>query len=394
MVASAADDRRATVSFLMIKSATHLNYRDKTNLGSFYTPPHIVRQVYGLLKKFVGSNDIDVLLEPSCGYGAFFEYPFAERRMRLVGADIDPQALAVARERIPAAEFFAQNALFAVARENYGIRRDEKLVIVGNPPYNDKTSQVKGGVKRAADYAIDPDLQARDLGLSSLLAYRKLSPNFIAVLHPLSYLIKPANFRILSPLLNDYRLVDALVFSSQEFAETSKITGFPIVIAVYQQDGRGTTFQDIENWQFITLTGEIFSLNRFDYISRYLAKYPQKVKREDYSGHLFYTMRDINALKRSRTFIAEDMPNAVQIDSRQLQYYHYVDVFKNYVDQIPYYLGNFNIPIDHPSFLRLADDFEVVSKSMHPDIFADAPAVSPAPSKARIDDYFQRLFSA
>ena len=60
----------------MKTDVNHLSYNQKTNLGSFYTPPHLVRLVYETLIKNIPSRSIDVLLEPACGYGAFFSENF------------------------------------------------------------------------------------------------------------------------------------------------------------------------------------------------------------------------------------------------------------------------------------------------------------------------------
>jgi len=55
----------------------HLSYKQKTNLGSFYTPPHLVRLVYDTFAKSKGL--VDVVLEPACGYGAFFRRNFCKK---------------------------------------------------------------------------------------------------------------------------------------------------------------------------------------------------------------------------------------------------------------------------------------------------------------------------
>ncbi|MDR2082831.1 MAG: hypothetical protein LBP35_04350 [Candidatus Ancillula trichonymphae] len=76
-------------------------------------------------------------------------------------------------------------------------------------------------------------------------------------------------------------------------------------------------------------------------------------------------MRDINALRRSRTFVKEGQNNNnIQIKPSQLKYFHYVDVFKDYAIQyLPYYLGNLEVIIYDADFQKIAYDFEVLSKS-------------------------------
>jgi tRNA G10 N-methylase Trm11 len=340
------------------------------------------------------AGSVDVILEPSCGYGAFFETDFGYKDARFIGADVDPRAVAEAKEKYPHYQITEQNALYKVSRQNYNISDTETLAIVGNPPYNDKTSHVKNRIKTTTHYEVDSELQARDIGLSSLLAYAKLRPDYAAILHPLSYLIKKTNFNVLKPFMITYKLVDALVFSSQEFAETSTLTGFPVLIAIYRKDDTGTTYNDIQRRQFKTLEGDTFSLSQYDYISNYVYKYPSKYKRADFKGYYFYTMRDINALKRSRTFLKEDIPNAIQIKSAQLKYFHYIDVFKDYAkENLPYYLGNLEVMIDDKLFLEYERGFEVVSKHKHSDIFGECfDTESVENSKRMVGEYFEKLF--
>ncbi|MDR2512539.1 MAG: class I SAM-dependent methyltransferase [Puniceicoccales bacterium] len=94
-----------------VEDVTHLTYREKTNLGSFYTPLPIVRRVYDLLRHAAGADCADVILENACGYGAFFAEPSLQKRARLVGADLDTAALGVARRNFPSVEFIEANAL-------------------------------------------------------------------------------------------------------------------------------------------------------------------------------------------------------------------------------------------------------------------------------------------
>ncbi len=75
-------------------------------------------------------ESVDVLLEPSCGYGAFFNTEFGTENTRYIGADIDSDAITVAKENFPKNEFFLENVLFNVGRSKYNIGSSEKVVIV------------------------------------------------------------------------------------------------------------------------------------------------------------------------------------------------------------------------------------------------------------------------
>ncbi|MDR2082833.1 MAG: N-6 DNA methylase [Candidatus Ancillula trichonymphae] len=88
-------------------SCSHLNYEELTSLGSFYTPRRIVQVVYELLAEIMRDGEsVDVLLEPSCGYGAFFNTEFGTENTRYIGADIDSDAITMAKENSPKNEFF------------------------------------------------------------------------------------------------------------------------------------------------------------------------------------------------------------------------------------------------------------------------------------------------
>jgi len=332
----------------------------------------------------------DVILEPACGYGAFFA---EKKEARFIGADIDPMALKIASEKFPHIEFRKVNMLSQTSRSKFGIGENEKLAIVGNPPYNDVTSRVKNKIK-AEPCEIDKDIKTRDLGLSFMLAFAKLKPDYIAVLHPLSYLIKKTNFETLKPLMQNYELIDAVVFNSQEFTGTSKTNGFPIVAAAYTKSEQGTSYEQIVKRKFKTLEKQEFSISDFDYVCKYISKYPSRYSKAD--DFKFFTMRDINALKRSRTFIKEDTENTVYVSQEKLPYYCYVDVFKDVAEKLPYYFGNLDVPFDKNNFEKLKDDFLNLSIAKHPDIFAGKFSIPNSErisfAKKKVQNYFNDLF--
>ena len=55
---------------VMDTKASHLNYSDKINNGSFYTPPRFVDYVWELINPFLDQNSI--VLDTSAGKGSFF----------------------------------------------------------------------------------------------------------------------------------------------------------------------------------------------------------------------------------------------------------------------------------------------------------------------------------
>ena len=89
-------------------------------------------------------------------------------------------------------------------------------------------------------------------------------------------------------------------------------------------------------------------------------------------------MRDINALKRSRTFIQDDCSNAVYVTKNKYSLYCYVDVFKKYIHKLPYYFGNFDVFINYDKFKSIEQKFIDYSEKNIKD--------------KKIDEYFSELF--
>jgi hypothetical protein len=368
----------------------HLTYREVTNLGCFYTPPSFVNKLLSMLERKVNSLAEYTIIDTSCGYGSFFDFEYKTEPKRLIGGDIDNAALNKASERYKKVEYFKINALVNVSRANYKISENEKLIIVGNPPYNDVTSKVKKSIKQGYVYEIDRDIKTRDLGISFMLGYSKLNADYVSILHPLSYLIKKANFELLRPFLNKYILLDSVIVNSQDFTETSKGTGFPIMLAVYKRNIIGTSYEMIMGSRYKTIDGKIFDF-KFDTINKYLNKYPSKYAQYDGKSPLFWTMRDINALKRSRTFVQNYCDNTVIVDKNKIAYYCYVDVFKDYIKHIPYYYGNYDVMINNEEFIKIKEYFIARCIDKYPFIKKYFSDIKYSKNDSAIEMYFKKL---
>ena len=369
-----------------INVQNHLSSSGRVNLGSFYTPYKYVLLVRDWLEKY-GLTTGKTVLDSSCGYGAFFELQEHLPKNRYIGNDIDSLAVNKVAEVFPKVQTFNKNALASVSRERFGIKESDCLVIVGNPPYNDVTSQINQKIKTSG-MEIDADIRTRDLGLSSLLSYNKLAADYVAVLHPLSYLIKRQNFSAARNFFANYRMLEHAVFNSQEFANTSKTTGFPVIVALYRREpSAGLSYDAVYKMPFKTVEGKIFSLADFDYVADFIQKYPHKERYEP--EILYYTLRDINALKRSRTFIKERSANAVDVNPEKLPFYCYLDCFKRHAN-VPYYMGNFDVPFDKETFPKIEKAVVAVSKFRHPEVFGQCPRPSAAEESA-VKEYIDEI---
>ena len=354
-------------------SQAHLAYESRVNLGSYYTPAEIVDTAWELIAPYVDSQT--TVIDNACGYGDFLR---SCGQAITVGCDIDETAISVAKKNNAnkKVRFFQTNALGNVSRSKFGIPQQSDLIVVGNPPYNDKTSLIRHNIKDV-DFDIDGDITCRDLGISFLRSYNKLEADVICVLHPLSYLIKPTNFRLLKEFTTNYKLIEGLLISSGEFPESAKHTPFPIVLALYRRNTQGMAYNFIRSFRFRIDDKNGFCLADFDYISNYVDKYPKKKNRltdvERDSRHskkdnplFFWTMRDINALKRNRTFVESYSANTIVLDKRKLDYYAYIDVFKRNLHRLPFYFGNCDVLIDDNLFKQYKSSFISDTVRHHP----------------------------
>ncbi len=370
-------------------SQEHLDFKDRVNLGSYYTPSNFVKLAWDMITPYIDSDT--TIIDTACGYGDFL---LNRGQSLTIGCDIDETALEIGRETKNKAHFFHKNSLCGVSREQFSIPdKSRTLIAVGNPPYNDRTSLIRQKIKNI-DFSIDEDLASRDVGISFLRSYNKLEADFVCVLHPLSYLIKPANFRQLKEFTAYYKLKEGLLISSSEFPESSKYTPFPIVITLYQRDNVGMVYDFIRSFPFRTEDGRRFCLNDLDYITTYIHKYPSKRHPPiNDDTLLFWTMRDINALKRNRTFVKNYSNNAIVINKNKLDYYVYVDVFKRNLHRLPFYFGNCDVPIDDELFNQYKDCFISDTVKHHPHLKrhyqsfpTDAEQV-----ESKLDLYFKML---
>jgi hypothetical protein len=368
----------------------HLSKKEMINLGSYYTKSEIVNLVYSLIKRKISDISDFTILDTSCGYGSFLNANEILENKK-IGADIDKIAIEELKNNPKKIEAINHNSLLHSYRKDYGISEDEKLIIVGNPPYNDVTSIIRNSIKEKSP-EMNKKFKTRDLGISFLRSYAELNPDFICVLHPLSYLIKKTNFNTLNEFSKKYKLIDSIIISSAEFNGTAPgKTYFPIIIGLYEKNDLGMDYEYIKKFIFKTKEGKQFSLMNLISINNFLSKYPnQNFVNPEKVVAKFWTMRDINALKRSKTFIEETNYNTIFVEREKLPYFCYVDVFKKYIIHIPYYFGNCDVFIDEKNFEGIKDYFIAMSARNNPqlskfaqDNFEDSEKI--------IEKYFKKL---
>ncbi|MDI6786577.1 MAG: Eco57I restriction-modification methylase domain-containing protein [bacterium] len=266
------------------------------------------------------------MFDSAGGCGAFlFGIKYYDYRI----ADRDLEACKFLEQHFSSHTIFHTNSLKRVNRDKYLIPSSEFLIMIGNPPYNDTTSEFKNGEK--GQNICDEDLYDRDIGVSFLKSYRKLNADVVCVLHPLSYLIKEANFKRLRDFKDNYKLIKGEIFSSALFHGTGA-GKFPILVALYEKNADGMTFEDIKNFRFNILDSEkTFVLSDFKTTDGYINKYPPRKNDAQKSpiGLYYYSFRDFNSLKKNTSFFTKEHPNGIVVTLENFYKYSYLYSLKS-----------------------------------------------------------------
>lgn len=323
----------------MIKQSEnkHLTKAEIIKNGSIYTGPELVNLVFSQISQYIREDS--VIADMGSGYGAFIE-KFKNYGKLIFGTEYDELSYKLLIEEYPSIKFYHENSLLNVSRAKYGLSQLDKLIIVGNPPYNDTTSIFKKGEK--GELVCDTDLISRDFGISFLKAYNKLNADYVCVLHPLAYLIKKQNFNSLGAFKENYKLIDAIIFSSKEFESIKKSNSdFPVVSALYKRDNNGMDYSYIQQFDFnVYKCKSKFILKNIMTIDGIVNKYPKKEKKNKCPVDLcsqqlysetklqFYTLRDMNALYRNTSFLEGPIPNGVDITLDNLYQYAWLYFLK------------------------------------------------------------------
>ena len=336
-------DPQKIIDYLRHHFTTHLSDIMKSDVGKYYTPKHLVDLVFQMVKPHI--RDDSIVLDPACGCGAFLD---EQKFPRLMGTDMDKDAVEVLKI-LGFDNVFADNTLLNVSREKYNINETRHLIIIGNPPYNDRTSKNKKrgiNAKRKAAPIIDDDLRSRDLGISFLRAFDRLKPHVVCILHPLAHIIKKANFRRLGTFAANYILKKGVIFSSHEFSDTQQ-TPFPILAALYVRGSMDYSY--VMNFKFDILNDDRkFILGKIETIDGYIRKYPPGKKKREKSdiGLYMYNIRDINSLRATGNLTEkEDFENHITVNYCDLYKYSYLNCMKKYFDK-DFLFGNLSPIVD------------------------------------------------
>jgi hypothetical protein len=312
---------------MLINKSKHLPKEKQIQLGSYYTPKELVNKVYEYIQPYILKNKGNrIIFDNAAGCGAFV---IGMKKYDYRAADCDARAYEFLKEHLDNKKVFCANSLIDVSREKYNIPNDSFLIMIGNPPYNDTTSEFKNGQK--GKNLCDKDLFDRDLGVSFLKSYNKLEADVVCILHPLSYLIKETNFKRLKNFKDNYRLNKGIIFSSSWFSKTGSIK-FPIIIGLYERNEKGMDFDHIRNFNFSILESEDkFKLSKYETTDGFIDKYPPRKNGLKVSpiGLYYYTFRDFNSLRKNTSFMIKQHYNGIIVTIQNLYKYAYLNALKN-----------------------------------------------------------------
>jgi len=254
--------------------------KKRTELGAYYTPDDIVELGKQELESLLGSLEDYVILDPSCGCGSFLLKNWNTKRV--VGADIDPNIVEVMSFLTAVLDksnvnIIHTNSLCRTSRAKFGIGEEEKLIVVGNPPYNDRTSKNKRNIKQETlePKCIDKELKKRDIGMAFFELCVKLKADAVCFVHPFSYFIKKRNYDQLKNFFAHYRLKVSYIFSSKVF--NTRRTPFPVAVSVFLRDVAGTSWELLQKFHYkIFNTSFTIIPEKVETCDGYIEKYGKK----------------------------------------------------------------------------------------------------------------------
>jgi predicted RNA methylase len=118
---------------------THQNKGlSRNTIDKYYTSPETVERIIDIVSKSVNINyDLDTIIEPSAGNGAFIEN-IKKLAKNTVFIDIEPE-----NSQITKADFLEYNP----------VKSESKIHVIGNPPFGRQSSLANKFIKHACGFA-------------------------------------------------------------------------------------------------------------------------------------------------------------------------------------------------------------------------------------------------
>ena len=319
--------------------------KDRVRLGQFYTPEHVTAQFKELLDPVLDLLPKNtVLLDPAVGTRALLSL---DNSHRCIGADIDPRAVAINAE-LGYDDVLETNSLCDVSRAKFGVGESDPLVLVMNPPFNNKTSMHHRAEKTGQVHTCDAAVAAPDLGVSFLKLGVVLKADAMVVIHPWSLLGKQNNFRDLGSFSSDYRLTQGAIFSSAEFG--LKGEEFPVLIGVYRPGSM--TYEDFRQMELpiyrnvggtLMHDGEFLKLAHAQSLTKPIrGGTPTKDMRQDSEFGIYqFNLRDNNNVKSTANLTTKRSSSTIPVQASNLGHYSHINCLRRYLEN-DFTTGNLN----------------------------------------------------
>lgn len=341
------EDTKAVKDYVSFHWPQRQDKASRAGLGKYYTPLSLVTLLRTMLQSMLDENPDAVVFDPAVGLAGILS---AFDDHRTVAADVDATIVGALHD-LGYTNVHHGNSLEGVGRKKFGIKKDDALIVTGNPPFNGSNRIEQVG-------AMGSELKTRDVGLSFLLAAAKLQPNAICMLHPLSYLAKESNFKQLAGLTSHYRLAKAIIVSSAEFGPALAKTPFPVIAALYVPGSM--TYEDVRNFAFEIFeadsgtmldTGMRLILANVTTTDGIINKYPPRKAAPQHSDiDLYhYNFRDANFLMNKGGLSCSRSDSAIPVQYAQLGHYAYLNCLKRHFGK-NHVFGNLS-PLLRPSDL-------------------------------------------
>jgi hypothetical protein len=115
--------------------------KHRNTLDKFYTNPVIAKFCIQEFQKHIPIQENDVLIEPSAGNGSFLHHFYSMNLSKnIFGYDIEPE-----HEKIVKQDFLELDELL--------FPKENKLYIIGNPPFGRQSSTAKKFIKKSCQFA-------------------------------------------------------------------------------------------------------------------------------------------------------------------------------------------------------------------------------------------------
>ena len=113
---------------------------NKWEFGDFQTPDYLAEKIINVLKRF-HNIDPDIIIEPTCGKGAFIRASYKEfKRSKILGFEINPDYIAEAKKALGTVVQWSrvkikETDFFHTDWEEIISQNNGYILVIGNPPW-------------------------------------------------------------------------------------------------------------------------------------------------------------------------------------------------------------------------------------------------------------------